>query len=376
MSLIPSPASDSPPPPVVEIDDLRVNFQTFDGVSKVLAGVDLHLERGDVMGLVGETGCGKSVTALSIPQLVPCPPGEIVGGDVRFLGESVLGKSPAELRRLRARHIGMVFQDPNTNLNPVFTIEQQMVDVCLCRLGYDGALRVTPFHGLSPAQRELRRIARETAIGLLHRVGFPNPEQRIKSYPHELSGGMRQRVLIAMSLAGNPDLLIADEPTTALDVSTQAQVLRLIRDLVDEFHLTVLLVTHNLGVVAQVCNRVAVMYAGRVVESGEVWQIFKSPSHPYTVGLLRAVPTMQTARGELEEIPGTIPNLLSPPPGCRFHLRCPHAMDICRLDPPPPVRPIDNGTLVACHLYGGDVQSNHLVDHAVDKVGTADNVRG
>jgi oligopeptide/dipeptide ABC transporter ATP-binding protein len=346
----------------VEIEDLRVNFRTFDGVSKVLVGVDLRLERGDIMGLVGETGCGKSVTALSIPQLVPCPPGEIVGGDVRFLGESVLGKSPAELRRLRARHIGMVFQDPNTNLNPVFTIEQQMVDVCLCRLGYEAAVGVTPFRAGDSARRDARKLARDTAIALLHRVGFPNPEQRIKSYPHELSGGMRQRVLIAMSLAGNPDLLIADEPTTALDVSTQAQVLRLIRDLVDEFQLTVLLVTHNLGVVAQVCNRVAVMYAGRVVESGDVRRIFKSPAHPYTVGLLRAVPTMQTSRGALEEIPGTIPNLLSPPPGCRFHLRCPYVMDVCRVDPPPPMLPIGHGTTVACHLYGGQAPPERLLD--------------
>jgi oligopeptide/dipeptide ABC transporter ATP-binding protein len=337
--------------PVVEIEDLHVNFRTFDGVSKVLVGVDLRLERGDIMGLVGETGCGKSVTALSIPQLIPCPPGELVGGDVRFLGKSVLGKSPAELRRLRARHIGMVFQDPNTNLNPVFTIEQQMIDVCLCRLGFEGAVSVTPFHR---SRRDLRQEARRTAIALLHRVGFPNPERRIKSYPHELSGGMRQRVLIAMSLAGNPDLLIADEPTTALDVSTQAQVLRLVRELVDEFHLTVLLVTHNLGVVAQVCNRVAVMYAGRVVESGDVRRIFKSPAHPYTEGLLRAVPTMNTSRGTLEDIPGTIPNLLTPPPGCRFHLRCPHVMDVCRVDPPPPILEVGDGTTVACHLYTGD----------------------
>lgn len=345
--------------PVVEIEDLRVNFRTFDGVSKVLVGVDLRLERGDIMGLVGETGCGKSVTALSIPQLVPCPPGELVGGDVRFLGKSVLGKSPAELRRLRARHIGMVFQDPNTNLNPVFTIEQQMIDVCLCRLGYEGAVSVTPFHR---PRRDLRQEARATAIALLHRVGFPNPERRIKSYPHELSGGMRQRVLIAMSLAGNPDLLIADEPTTALDVSTQAQVLRLVRELVDEFHLTVLLVTHNLGVVAQVCNRVAVMYAGRVVESGDVRRIFKSPAHPYTVGLLRAVPTMNTSRGMLEDIPGTIPNLLTPPPGCRFHLRCPHVMDVCRVDPPPPIVEVGDGTTVACHLYTGDSRPHRTAD--------------
>jgi oligopeptide/dipeptide ABC transporter ATP-binding protein len=345
---------------VVEISDLHVNFRTFDGVSKVLVGVDLQLRRGDIMGLVGETGCGKSVTALSIPRLIPTPPGEIVGGEVRFLGEDVLGKSDAELRELRAQHIGMVFQDPNTNLNPVFSIEEQMIDTSLCRLGHGSAVTVGPLRGWRYSDREVRRQARETAVALLRRVGFPDPERRIKSYPHELSGGMRQRVLIAMSLAGNPDLLIADEPTTALDVSTQAQILRLIRELVGEFRLTVLLITHNLGVVAQICNRVAVMYSGRVVESGDVRQIFKAPAHPYTVGLLSAVPKMDTQRGTLEEIPGSIPNLLSPPPGCRFHPRCPHAMGICRVDPPPPMLPIGDGTEVACHLYDGGARPRLL----------------
>ncbi|HEX3721459.1 MAG TPA: ABC transporter ATP-binding protein [Nitrolancea sp.] len=337
--------------PIVQIENLQMNFRTFDGVSKVLVGVDLELHRGDIMGLVGETGCGKSVTALSIPRLIPIPPGEIMGGSVRFLGESVLDKSESEMRELRARHIGMVFQDPITNLNPVFTIEQQMVDASLCRMGHASAVSASPFHSWRSSEREHRRAARDMAISLLRRVGFPDPDRRISSYPHELSGGMRQRVLIAMSLAGNPDLLILDEPTTALDVSTQAQILRLIRELVEEFHLTVLLITHNLGVVAQVCNRVAVMYSGRVVESGEVQKIFKSPSHPYTVGLLRAVPTMETKRGTLEEIRGTIPNLLSPPPGCRFHPRCPYVMDICRVDPPPVMQPIGDGVEVACHLY-------------------------
>ncbi|HUY99526.1 MAG TPA: ABC transporter ATP-binding protein [Thermomicrobiaceae bacterium] len=347
--------------PVVEIRNLEVDFRTFDGVSKVLVGVNLELRRGDILGLVGETGCGKSVTALSVPRLIPMPPGQFVGGDVRFLGESVLEKSPAEMRELRARHIGMVFQDPNTNLNPVFTIEQQMVDACLCRLGHAGAVTTGPFKSWRSSDRELRRQARETAVALLQRVGFPDPERRIASYPHELSGGMRQRVLIAMSLAGHPDLLIADEPTTALDVSTQAQILGLIRELVQEFHLTVLLITHNLGVVAQVCNRVAVMYSGRVVESGSVRRVFKAPSHPYTIGLLRAVPTMETVRGTLEEIPGTIPNLLTPPAGCRFHPRCPHVMDDCRVDPPPPMFPLEGGTEVACHLYAHGARPNLLV---------------
>src|SRR5579884_2637617 len=348
--------------PIVQIEDLQVNFRTFDGVSKVLVGVNLELRRGDIMGLVGETGCGKSVTSLSIPRLIPMPPGELIGGDVRFLGESVLDKSDAEMRDLRAQHIGMVFQDPITNLNPVFTIEQQMIDTCLCRLGYGSAVSASPI-GWRSSNREQRRLARETAVSLLRRVGFPDPERRIGSYPHELSGGMRQRVLIAMSLAGHPDLLILDEPTTALDVSTQAQILRLIRDLVQEFHLTVLLITHNLGVVAQVCNRVAVMYSGRVVEAGPVRRVFKSPSHPYTVGLLRAVPTMETQRGTLEEIPGTIPNLLAPPSGCRFHPRCSYAMDVCRLDPPPAMQSIGDGTEVACHLYDGGARPNLLAPH-------------
>ena len=356
--------------PIVQIENLQMNFRTFDGVSKVLVGVDLELRQGDIMGLVGETGCGKSVTALSIPRLVPIPPGEIVGGDVRFLGESVLDKSDTEMREIRARHIGMVFQDPITNLNPVFTIEQQMIDSCLCRLGHANAVSASPFHSWRSSEREHRRQARETAVSLLRRVGFPDPERRISSYPHELSGGMRQRVLIAMSLAGNPDLLILDEPTTALDVSTQAQILRLIRDLVEEFHLTVLLITHNLGVVAQVCNRVAVMYSGRVVEAGAVQKIFKSPSHPYTVGLLQAVPTMETVRGTLEEIPGTIPNLLSPPPGCRFHPRCPHVMDVCRVDPPPAMQPVGDGAEVACHLYDGGARPDLL---AMYQIGTPHN---
>lgn len=336
---------------IVDVEDLQLNFRTFDGVSKVLVGASLQLRRGDVLGLVGETGCGKSVTALSVPRLVPCPPGEYIGGDVRFLGESVFEKSEDEIRELRARKIGMIFQDPMTYLNPVFSIERQMIDAGLCRIGHSSALTGGVMRGWRYSTRELRRQVRETAISLLARVGFPDPEHRISSYPHELSGGMRQRVLIAMSLIGNPDLLIADEPTTALDVSTQAQILHLIRDLVNEFHVTVLLITHNLGVVAQTCNRVAVMYSGRVVESGDIHTVFKSPAHPYTFGLLRAVPTMETDRGDLEDIPGSIPNLLSPPLGCRFHPRCPFAMDKCRVDPPPAMLPIREGHQVACHLY-------------------------
>jgi oligopeptide/dipeptide ABC transporter ATP-binding protein len=336
---------------LVEIRDLRLNFNTFDGLSKVLAGVNLTLEKGDVLGLVGETGCGKTMTALSIPRLIPCPPGQIVGGEVRFEGEDVLAKSEAEMRQLRAARIAMIFQDPTTNLNPVFTIEEQMIDAILCRLGEQWALGLTPFSRWQGKVREKRRQARQKAIEMLARVGISQAEHRIHSYPHEFSGGMRQRVLIAMAMAGQPQLLIADEPTTALDVSIQAQILRLMKELVDEYHLSVLLITHNLGVVAKICNKVAVMYAGRVVETGTLQEIFKAPKHPYTVGLLKAIPTRDRKRGELEGIAGTIPNLLNPPAGCRFNPRCPHVMPLCKVEPAPGVIPLSRTHQVACHLY-------------------------
>ncbi|MGI8553495.1 MAG: ABC transporter ATP-binding protein [Dehalococcoidia bacterium] len=339
--------------PLVDIRDLHLQFNTFDGVSKVLAGVNLQLQRGDIMGLVGETGCGKTMTALSIPRLIPCPPGEIVKGEVLLAGEDVLQKSEAEMREIRARRIGMIFQDPTTNLSPVFTIEQQMVDAVLCRLGQGSSVSINPFRGWIHSDKERRQQARKTAISLLRRVGIHDAERRITSYPHEFSGGMRQRVLIAMNLAGSPDLLIADEPTTALDVSIQAQILSLIRDLVREFNLTVLMITHNLGVVAQVCNRVAVMYAGRVVETGDLRRVFKAPAHPYTASLLRAIPTRESAGRTLADIPGSIPNLLSPPLGCRFNPRCPHVMPVCQAEPPPGMTFLESGHEVACHLYDG-----------------------
>ena len=336
---------------LIEIRNLKLNFHTFDGVSKVLAGVDLQVEKGDVMGLVGETGCGKTMTALSIQRLIPCPPGQIIDGEVLFEGEDVLKKSEAEMQELRASRIAMIFQDPTTNLNPVFTIEEQMVDAILCRMGEQWALGLTPFTRWQPSTQEKRRQARAKAVEMLTRVGIPNAEHRIHSYPHEFSGGMKQRVLIAMAMAGEPHLLIADEPTTALDVSIQAQILRLIKELVNEYHLSVLLITHNLGVVAKICNKVAVMYAGRVVEVGTIREIFKSPKHPYTVGLLNAIPTHERKRGELQGIAGSIPNLLNPPLGCRFHPRCPHVMPQCSAEPPPAVIPLTRTQRVACHLY-------------------------
>lgn len=341
--------------PLVEIRDLYTEMVTFDGVAKVLNGVSLTINKGDLLGLVGETGCGKSVTAMSIPRLVPQPPARYPRGEVWFRGENILTKSAGDMREVRARHIGVVFQDPMTGLNPVFTIEQQMVDAILSR---HGELDARPFMGWLPSNRQHRKQAQERAIQLLRRVGIPEPERRIHAYPHEYSGGMRQRVLIAMAIAGRPDLLIADEPTTALDVSVQAQILRLIAELVREIDLTVLLITHNLGVVAQLCNRIAVMYAGNVVEVGETRQILNSPKHPYTQGLLHAIPSEQVGRGDLEGVPGSVPSLLDPPTGCRFHPRCSFAQERCHAAVPPfhEVAPTHR---VACVLYedGQPVQS-------------------
>jgi peptide/nickel transport system ATP-binding protein len=333
--------------PLVEIRDLYTEMVTFDGVAKVLNGVNLTIHKGDLLGLVGETGCGKSVTAMSIPRLVSQPPARYPRGEVWFRGENVLDKSGEALRELRARHIGVVFQDPMTGLNPVFTIEQQMVDAILSR---QNLLSPGFIRGWMPAAREQRRKAREQAIQLLRHVGIPDPERRIHAYPHEYSGGMRQRVLIAMAISGRPDLLIADEPTTALDVSVQAQILRLIADLVHEIDLTVLLITHNIGVVAQLCNRIAVMYAGNVVEVGPTREILRNPRHPYTQGLLQAIPTETVERGALKGVAGSVPNLLDPPTGCRFHPRCAFAMDKCRAAFPPMLE-TDPEHQVACVLY-------------------------
>jgi len=339
---------------LVEIKDLRLNFRTFDGVSKVLNGVNLKMWRGDILGLVGETGCGKTMTALSIARLVPCPPGEIVGGEVLFEGENVLEKTDEEMRLLRAQKLAMIFQDPTTSLNPVFTIGDQMIDIIGSRRDTSKASRLGMLGGLGnllPDVRQLRRWARERALEVLRRVGIADASKRMSDYPHQFSGGMRQRVLIATALSGTPTLLIADEPTTALDVSIQAQILRLIQELVEELNLSVLLITHNLGVVAKMCQKVAVMYAGVVVEYASALDIFKKPKHPYTVGLMRAIPTYGTKKGEIQGIPGSVPDLLNPPPGCRFHPRCEHALPRCSEEPPPPPIEISADHVVSCFLY-------------------------
>ncbi len=333
--------------PLLDIRDLYLDIKTFEGTAHVLNGVNLSLPRGGVMGLVGETGCGKTLTGLSVSRLVATPPGNYPRGEIWFDGQNVMCLSESEMRKLRGRRIAMIFQDPTTNLNPVFKISEQMVDVALNIAEKSGD---ESFLGKYLSANGRRQAAHNRALELLERVGIEDAARRIDSYPHEFSGGMRQRVLIAMALLGQPQLLIADEPTTALDVSVQAQILRLFYRLVKEFHLSVLLITHNLGVVAQLCDQVAVMYAGNIVESGAAQRVFKNPSHPYTQGLLRSIPTPQTKRGELGGVPGNIPNLINPPPGCRFEPRCTYAMSVCHTAFPT-ITELQTDHRVACYLY-------------------------
>jgi oligopeptide/dipeptide ABC transporter ATP-binding protein len=319
--------------PLLEVRNLRTRFETFAGTVDALEGVSFTLDRGEILGLVGETGCGKSVTALSLMRLVPDPPGRIVGGSIIFKGRDLLGLPERAMAEVRGRQMAMVYQEPMAALNPVFTVGDVIAEV------------ITHHRGL----RKPEALA-EAAEGL-RLVGMPEPAEAVRRYPHELSGGMRQRALIALAVACRPDLLIADEPTTALDVTIQAQILRLIRDLRARLGLGVLLITHDLGVVAQLCDRVAVMYAGAIVEYGAVREIFHRPQHPYTQGLLAAIPRLrETGPPRLQAIEGTVPSLFDLPPGCRFHPRCPYARDVCRREAPPPVRTAGDHE-VACVLY-------------------------
>ncbi len=331
--------------PVLAIRDLHLLMRSYEGEAHVLNGIQLTVERGEICGLVGETGCGKSLTGLSIPKLVATPPGRYAKGQILVDGVDVLKTSEAEMRRLRGRRIGIIFQDPTTNLNPAFRIADQMIDVALQAASHDPALL-----GLAPGagRRERRLAARQHAIDLLTQVGIVDAASRVDDYPHQFSGGMRQRVLIALSLIGRPDLLIADEPTTALDVSVQAQILKLIRELVRAHNLAVVLITHNLGVVAEICTHVSVMYAGNIVESGRVENVFRHPRHPYTRALLDAVPRAGLERGALKGLPGVVPSLFQPPPGCRFAARCAFAVDACSAATPPLIPVGGNGQLVAC----------------------------
>ncbi|HME90905.1 MAG TPA: ABC transporter ATP-binding protein [Myxococcaceae bacterium] len=323
------------PENLLEVKDLKTEFSADGERFLAVDGVSFSIAPASTLGIVGESGCGKSVTALSIMRLIEDPPGRVLSGKVLLRGEDLLSLPEPEMRKIRGNQISMVFQEPMTSLNPVFTVGNQIGE----------SVRLH--------QRVDRRTARARSIEMLRQVGIPAPEQRVDAYPHELSGGMRQRVMIAMALACNPDLLIADEPTTALDVTIQAQILDLVSKLQAERHMSMMLITHDLGVVAETCSDVAVMYAGRIVERAPVRKLFTAPAHPYTAGLLRSIPSFESAGAangprRLAAIPGTVPNPRDLPVGCRFRERCDRAIEICaRIDPPLELK--REGQLAACH---------------------------
>ena len=377
---------------LLNIKDLVVRFYTYEGVVKAIEGVNLDVKEGEILGIVGETGCGKTVTGLSIVRLIP-PPGKIEGGTIFFKGKNglvnLLRIDESALKEIRGRDISLIFQEPSSALNPVFTVGEQISEVFmqhrrkeiiekvleeiekdiqkasgrlhikvlrLQRKIYRKMLEkpnsislriVSKIPIVRRYQRRLKAILKKEAIRMLKETGIPDPEKVVDMYPHELSGGMQQRVVIAMALACNPKLLIADEPTTSLDVTVQAQILHLIRDLRKKFKSSILFITHDLGVIAELCDRVAVMYAGNICEIADVEELFKKPLHPYTRALLESIPRPGK---ELKSIPGTVPNLISPPSGCRFHPRCPYIMQICS-KVKPEMKQVTENHFVACHLY-------------------------
>ncbi len=320
--------------PLLEIRGLKTHFATDDGMVQAVDGVDLTIGRGETLGVVGESGCGKTVTALSVLKLIAMPPGCIVAGQILWQGRDLVPLTSEELDSIRGKDIAVVFQEPMTSLNPVYTVGEQIAEV------------IRRHEGLG------RRAAMERTIEMLRLVQIPNPERRVRDYPHQFSGGMRQRVMIAMALSCSPKLLIADEPTTALDVTIQAQILELLADLKSRLGMAVMLITHAMGVVAETTQRVVVMYAGKVIEEASVGQLFAHPRHPYTQGLIRSIPRVDRAathKARLEAIAGVVPSLLNPPPGCRFAPRCRYATDICT-KAVPPLREVDTGHKVACVL--------------------------
>jgi peptide/nickel transport system ATP-binding protein len=320
--------------PLLEIHDLRTWFRTDDGMVRAVDGVSLSVVRGETLAIVGESGCGKTVTARSVLKLIDMPPGRFVGGEIIWRGRNLIPLDASEMDKIRAREIAMIFQEPMTALNPVYPVGEQIAE----------ALRA---HENLPRKAAIARAAE-----MMRLVQIPNAEGRVHDYPHQFSGGMRQRVVIAMALVCGPQLLIADEPTTALDVTIQAQILDLLNDMKSRFGMAIMLITHAMGVVAENAQRVVVMYAGKVVEDAPVEELFANPRHPYTQGLIRAIPRVDAAanqRTRLAQIPGTVPNLLNPPVGCRFAARCPFATDAC-VAAEPPLRKVGPDHKVACIL--------------------------
>ena len=317
--------------PIIEVKQLRTSFQTDDGSIPVVNSIDFHVMPGEVLGVVGESGCGKSVTSLSIMGLVEARTGKIEG-EILFKGDNLAGASEKKMRKIRGNEIAMIFQEPMTSLNPVFTIGQQLTE----------SLRVHRKWG--------KKQAADRAVEMLKLVGLGRAEELLKQYPHQLSGGMRQRVMIAMAMICEPELLIADEPTTALDVTIQAQILELMKDLNKKTDTAILMITHDLGVVAEMCQRVIVMYAGRIVEEGDVRSVFQNPLHPYTVGLIQSIPDMRVKKDRLYSIPGNVPKPGSQNLGCQFAPRCAHAMSHC-ISETPALTNHENGQKVRCWLY-------------------------
>ncbi|NLK00072.1 MAG: ABC transporter ATP-binding protein [Clostridia bacterium] len=318
---------------LLEVKSLKTYFYTDSGVVKAVDGVDLGINAGETLAIVGESGSGKSILASSIMQLIPQPPGKIVSGSINLHGRNLLSLSENKMREIRGNRIAMIFQEPMTSLNPVFKIGHQIEEV------------------LTVHQKLNKEEAKDQAVRLLKLVGIPAPEKRIRDYPHQLSGGMRQRVMIAIALACNPELLIADEPTTALDVTIQAQILDLMKQIQEEFSTAILIITHDLGVVAEMATRVAVMYAGQIVEYADAATIFSGSAHPYTDGLLRSIPRLDVEHKKLFVIDGVVPNPIHYPEGCRFAPRCPKAVECCRTQPPELLRYNDEH-LVRCHFPG------------------------
>jgi len=317
---------------LLEVDQLQVEFRTRDGVAKAINGVSFELHEGETLAILGESGSGKSVTAQAIMGILDSPPGFVTGGEVRYCGKNILAMSDEDRRRVRGPEISMVFQDALSALNPVFSVGWQIAEM----------FRKHRAMNKSDSQAQ--------AIRLMQRVQIPGAAQRAKAYPHQFSGGMRQRIMIAMAIALDPAVLIADEPTTALDVTVQAQIMQLLADLQRERKMGLILITHDLGVVADVADRIAVMYAGRVVEQADAFELYAQPGHPYTKGLLDSIPRLDQKGETLSAIGGLPPNLMHIPPGCPFNPRCHYAQDICRVDPPPPLREIARHRLAACHF--------------------------
>ena len=321
---------------LLHVKNLKTYFYTFEGIAKAVDDISFYLKKGETLGLVGESGCGKSVTAQSIMRLIPEPPGKIVNGKIDFDGIDLVQLDMEEMRNIRGKRISMIFQEPMTSLNPVYTIGNQISEMFILH------------------EKLSKRESWKKSIEMLKKVQIPAPEKRVQEYPHQLSGGMRQRAMIAMALSCNPEILIADEPTTALDVTIQAQIIELMLQLKEDFNAAIILITHDLGVVAEIAQRVVVMYAGKVVEEGQTITIFEEPKHPYTQGLLKSIPKLgersMHGRERLKEIEGIVPSLYGLPPGCSFYPRCPKAMSICQ-EHPPELIDIGEKHRVSCWLH-------------------------